>query len=168
MKLRFALAPVVASVLLFPSIASAQAQDDAVRKDIVKLLDLTGSTKMGVQMASMLSDQFLDGLRKTNPDIPAKVIDIAKQLLNEEFTKAFEAPDGLTPQLVTIYSKHFTHDEVLGLIRFYETELGKKTVAAMPQIMQEAGGVGQQWAVTNVPRIMESINSRLKAEGYIK
>lgn len=165
------LAPLVACFAFTLSSSTflfAQGQDDTFRKDVMKLLDLTGSTKIGVQMATLVSGQFLDGMKKANPSVPGKAIDLAKELLNEEFAKAFESPDGLTPQLIPIYMKHFTHEEVLGLIRFYETELGRKTVSVMPQVMQEAAGVGQAWAEANIPRILGAINDRLRAEGFIK
>ena len=168
MYCRIAVLALVFSLLLSPTRVFGQGTVEAFHKDILKLLDLTGSSKMGIQMANMVSAQFLEGLRKGNPDVPGRAIDVAKELLSAEFTKAFESPDGLTPQLVTIYAKHFTHQEVLGLIAFYETDLGKKTVATMPQLMQEAGSVGQQWAERNVPRILSAINDRLRAEGFIK
>ena len=155
-------------ILQAPASAFAQAPDEAFRKDIMKLLDLTGSSKLGIQMANMLSGQFLDGIRRMKPDVPARAIEVAKELLNEEFTKAFESPDGLTPELVTIYAKHFTQQEVLGLIAFYETELGRKAVATLPQLMQESGAVGQKWAQQHVPRILGGVQERLLAEGLIK
>jgi hypothetical protein len=148
--------------------AFAQAPEEAFRKDTMKLLELTGSSKLGIQMANMLSGQFLDGIRKMNPEIHARAIEVAKELLNAEFTKAFESPDGLMPELVTIYAKHFTHQEVLGLIAFYETELGRKAVSTLPQLMQESGAVGQQWAAQHVSRILAGVQERLRAEGLIK
>ena len=159
---------ILAAVILSPASVTAQGQDDAFRKDILKLLDLTGSAKMGLQMASLVSGQILDGLKQGNPDVPPRAIEVAKELLNQEFAKAFESPEGLTPQIVTLYAKHFTHEEVLGLIRFYETDLGRKTIATMPQVMQEAVVVGQQWAQTNLPRIIGVMTERLRAEGFIK
>src|SRR5687767_6410918 len=96
---------ILAAVILSPAAATAQGQDDAFRKDILKLLDLTGSAKMGLQMASLVSGQILDGLKQGNPDVPPRAIEVAKELLNQEFAKAFESPEGLTPQIVTLYAK---------------------------------------------------------------
>jgi hypothetical protein len=164
---RLAIAVIVA-VGLSAGPASAQTSDDAFRKDILKLLELTGSLKMGIQMANIVSAQYIDGLQKSNPQVPQRALELTKEVLSAEFTKAFESPDGLTPQLVSIYAKHFTHQEVLALIAFYETELGQKTVAKMPQVMQEAAALGQRWAESNVPRIVKALDEKLRAEGLIK
>lgn len=167
-RLRVSAIALALAIVQFPTTAFAQAPDDAFRRDIMKLLDLTGSSKAGIQMANMISGQFLDSIRKMNPDVPPRAIEVAKELLNAEFTKAFESPDGLTPEIVDIYAKHFTHEEVLGLIAFYETELGRKSVATLPQLMQESGEAGQKWAQQHVPRILAAVQERLRAEGLIK
>jgi hypothetical protein len=147
--------------------AWAQGTDDAFRKDIERLLDITGSSKMGVQMASMASGQILDALAKQS-DIPPKAIELAKAVLNEEFGKAFEGPDGLNGQIAGVYAKHFTHDEVRGLLAFYDTPLGRKMISVTPALLQEAGVVGQTWAEKNMPRIGAAVDARLRAEGFIK
>lgn len=157
-------------IVILPCAAPAIAQpaDEALRRDIGRLLELTGASKQAIQMANMVSSQFLEIIRKANPDVPPRSIEVAKELLNEEFTRTFEAPDGLTPELVAIYAKHFTHDEVLGLIAFYETELGRKTVATLPLLMQESAAVGEKWGQRHVPRILATVEKRLRAEGLIK
>lgn len=147
--------------------ARAQAADDAFRKDIERLLDVTGSSKMGVQMATMASGQILDALAKRS-DIPPKAVELAKAVLNEEFGKAFEGPDGLNAQIAGVYARHFSHDEVLGLLAFYDTPLGRKMIAVSPALLQEAGAVGQTWAEKNMPRIGAAVDARLRAEGFIK
>lgn len=147
--------------------ASAQGTDDAFRKDIDRLLDVTGSSKMGVQMATMASGQILDALAKQS-DIPSKAIELAKAVLNEEFGKAFEGPDGLNAQIAGVYARHFTHDEVRGLLAFYDTPLGRKMISVTPALLQEAGVVGQTWAEKNMPRIGAAVDARLRAEGFIK
>ncbi len=38
---------------------------------------------------------------------------------------------------VPIYNKYFTKDEIEGLIRFYQTPLGQKTLSVLPQTLVE-------------------------------
>jgi hypothetical protein len=38
---------------------------------------------------------------------------------------------------VPIYDKYFSHEEIKGLIRFYETPLGQKTISVLPQLTTE-------------------------------
>jgi hypothetical protein len=45
--------------------------------------------------------------------------------------------DQVTAQLVGIYDKHFTEDEIKGLLQFYGSPLGQKVAAEMPKIGRE-------------------------------
>src|SRR5262249_36838734 len=45
--------------------------------------------------------------------------------------------DALTEQLVVIYDKHYTEEEIKGLLQFYGSPLGQKTAAEMPRISKE-------------------------------
>jgi len=43
----------------------------------------------------------------------------------------------VTEQLVSVYDKHFTHEEIKGLLQFYGSPLGQKVAAEMPKISRE-------------------------------
>jgi uncharacterized protein len=155
-------------VLLHAWTASGQAIEASFRSDIQKLLETTGSTQLGAQVANYVSGQMIDGLKQSQPSIPDRAVAIVKQVLEEEFAKAFDAPDGLREQLVVIYAKHFTHEDVRGLLMFYSSDLGKKVMATLPMIFQESAAAGQQWAQAQTPRIASVIQTRLRAEGFVK
>jgi len=148
--------------------AIAQELDPAFRADILKLLEVTGAAKMGEQMASLMSSQVLEAFRQSAPSVPSRAFDIGKEVLDAEFAKAFSGPDSLLNLLVPIYARHLTQQEVKGLIAFYETELGRKTIAVMPAVMQESVQAGQEWGVKTAPRLQQVLMDRLKAEGFIK
>ena len=161
------LLPILCVALLAPvSVANGQTIDESFRLDIRKLLEVTGSAQMGTQAASLISGQLLDGLKKAQPSIPDRVLELAKQVLDTEFAKSFEGPGGLTEQMVSIYATHFTREDVRGLLAFYSSDLGRKTVASMPAIFQEGALVGQRWAEQQAPRIVKALQDRLQAEGF--
>jgi len=90
-KLRLKLLPLFCVTLLAqPSVATSQTIDESFRSDIRKLLEVTGSAHLGIQAASFMSGQILDGLRKSQPSIPDRALELAKQVLDSEFAKAFE------------------------------------------------------------------------------
>lgn len=49
-------------------------------------------------------------------------------------------------RLVPIYQKHFTAEEVDGLVKFYSSPLGQKVLTEMPAASAEAVQAGQQWS----------------------
>jgi uncharacterized protein len=156
------------AALLGPRAASGQTIEPSFRADIEKLLEVTGAAQMGTQIASIISGQIINGLKTSQPSVPDRALDLAKSVLDSEFAKAFSAPDGLTQQIIAIYAKNFTQDDVRGLLAFYRTDLGRKTIRMMPVVMQEGAAAGQQWAEREMPRIAAVLQQRLRAEGLIK
>src|SRR5207245_1080620 len=55
---------------------------------------------------------------------------------NASYQKKFDL-DQVSDQLVGIYDKHFTEDEIKGLLQFYGSPLGQKVAAEMPKIGRE-------------------------------
>jgi len=49
-------------------------------------------------------------------------------------------------RLVPIYQRHFTADELDGMLKFYRSSLGQKVINEMPLTMAEANQAGQQWS----------------------
>jgi hypothetical protein len=144
-----------------------EALREALRKDVEHLLEVSGASQMAVQAASMISAQILDQLR-SNPSVPPRAIEVAKDVLDGEFKKAFAAPDGLMAGIIRVYAKHFTSEDVKALVAFYDTDIGRKLVATMPLLMQESMEVAQQWSTRETPRIARVLNERLRKEGLIK
>jgi len=163
------LLPVLFGTLLFlPRPVTGQTLDDSFRSDIEKLLEVTGTSQMGTQITQLISSQFVAGLKKSQPSIPDRALELAKQVLDAEMAKAFAGPDDLTQQLVDIYAKYYTHEDVRGLLAFYRTDLGRKVIRLMPVVLQESAAVGREWAEKQMPRIAATLDSRLRAEGFIK
>jgi hypothetical protein len=118
-------------------------------------------------MATQISDAFLDSFKQTTQNVvPPRVIEIVREVLTEDFAKAFNGPE-IKDQQIALYAKYFTHADVKGLIAFYETDLGRKSVANMPSLMREGGEIGQRWAQGAMPKMLQTLETRLRAEGLI-
>jgi uncharacterized protein len=114
---------------------ASSAIDPAKEKDIRSLLELVGARDTIQESASAATEQY----RQKFAEAPANS-DRAQALRNAyvaAFQKEFDA-DAVTGQLVGIYDKHFTDDEIRGLMEFYGSPLGQKVAAEMPKISREA------------------------------
>jgi uncharacterized protein len=140
--------------------------DATVKADIEKLMVVTGQAELGIQVATTISDAFLNGFKETQKDVPPRAIEIIREVVNSEFAKGFNGPEFKDRQ-IALYAKYFTHAEIKGLIAFYESELGRKTIANMPHLMREGAEIGQQWAQGAMPKMMQVLETRLRAEGLI-
>jgi hypothetical protein len=151
-----------------PAVADSAPGDSAYRTDIERLLAITGTEKAGSVMASATADFMLEKLRESRPDMPEQAFDVAREVLLDEFAKAYAAPDGLSARLAEIYARHFTHEEVKGLLTFYGSALGRKTIELMPLLMQESAAAGQEWMRAQMPHIGAAVDRRLRAKGFLK
>lgn len=132
------------------------------RADIERLLEMTGATRIGRQMAALSAAHMTQSLRQSHPEIPPKAFDF----LPEEVGAVFEAHIGaFLAAIIPVYHRYFTAEEVKGMIAFYSTDLGKKAISAMPGLMSESMTIGQQWGQSLGPEIAERVRARLKKEG---
>jgi hypothetical protein len=56
-------------------------------------------------------------------------------------------------QMIPVYSRYYTREEITGLIAFYETPLGKKLIKELHQVTQEIIAANQEWAQDLIEKI---------------
>lgn len=105
------------------------AQDDALKADTKKMMELMGTT---AQM-DMAKEQVM-------AMVPADK--------HADFNKEFE--ESLKPLLdaqANFYMKEFTHKEIKELIKFYESPLGKKLAEKSTKLAKENIQNTQEWSM---------------------
>jgi uncharacterized protein len=115
--------------------AQSHSSIDPVKEaDIRSLMELVGARDLVQDGTNNSIEQFREKLLATVPNNDK----------GQEFVNAFSASyqkkfdvDQVTEQLVGIYDKHFTDDEIKGLLQFYGSPLGQKLAAEMPKIGRE-------------------------------
>lgn len=122
---------VVVIMLCVAGFGFAQDTESAHFKDAVKLMKMSNNT---VETA----------LQPLYMQIPEdKVADFKKEMqpvLDNMYTK-------LAKKAVEIYS----HEEVKGIIAFYETDLGKTVLEGQDEIMQSSMQIGQEMSMELMP-----------------
>ncbi|MGH8399440.1 MAG: DUF2059 domain-containing protein, partial [Gammaproteobacteria bacterium] len=96
-----------------------------LRTDILQLINMTGGAQMAVLMGNALSQQLINNLQASHPDISPKAFTIIK----DETGKMLADPhttDQLVQMLVPIYAKYYSDEDVRQMIAFYKTPLGQK------------------------------------------
>jgi uncharacterized protein len=128
------------------------AQTSNYDKDLEKLLHINGST----EAYNMVYNQLTTQLKQTKPGVP----DSAWSNLKREVFDV-EVND-LTKQLVPLYKKHFTHEDVKELISFYESPIGKKLTTKTPLLTQESMQLSQAWGMN----LMSKLYDWMAKKGY--
>jgi hypothetical protein len=114
--------------------AQAHAIDPAKEADIRSLMELVGARDLVQNGASTAIEQSREKLLTTVPN------NEQGQAFVNAFAISYERKfdvDQVTDQLVAVYDKHYTDDEIKGLLQFYGSPLGQKVAAEMPRISRE-------------------------------
>lgn len=143
-------------------VADGQEVPPEKRAAIEKLLEITGAMKLGQQFSSAMVTQFATTLRATHPNIPQKALDALSEVVNGAVA---ENLPGLQETLVHIYDKNLTLQDVEGLTQFYSTDLGRKVIQTLPNILQQSIAAGQKWGQALGPEIADRLRARLQKEG---
>lgn len=144
--------------ILLPAVsvrAQAEATENKVidplkKKEIEKLLELTGVTKLMDQMA----DQMLTAMREQKTaDVPEEFWD--------EFRKQIDTNELLT-LLIPVYDRHYSLQDLKVVNAFYSTDVGKRMLATLPQVMTESMAIGQKWGEELGTKVGAQIAARKK------
>ena len=160
---RLALAAILCGLLCQPALADELTT--AKRADINRLMETTGSAKLGLQMAEALSQNAIKTIKANQPLVSDSTLTVLHREIMGFMAEKISAPGGIMDMIVTIYAKHLTHQDIREILAFYETPVGQKTIRIMPQLMQETMQGSEKLMETYGPEINQRIRAVLKREG---
>ncbi|MGB2589610.1 MAG: DUF2059 domain-containing protein [Candidatus Acidiferrum sp.] len=108
--------------------------DPVKEADIRSLMELMGVHDQVQEVVNTSSEQYREKLIATVPEN-----DKGQAFVNsfiESYQKKFNV-DQVTEQIVGIYDKHYTDDDIKTLLQFYGSPVGQKVAAENPKIMHE-------------------------------
>jgi hypothetical protein len=113
--------------VLVSQIGMAQTQDEAFKKDVMKVVEMSGSAaQMKLAKAQIL-----------------KMIPEAKQAA---FLIEFEATlPSLYDKMANVYMETYTKKDVKAMIKFYESPVGKKMTAKADELSEKNMAAAQEW-----------------------
>ena len=123
-----------------------QSQKD---RDIVVLLNKMNFEEMSIQGMIEMIDLF----KETMPEVP------------EKFWRDFMAEvdaEYLMELTVPIYSKYLTHNDIIDLIRFYDSPIGRKYINVLPYITTESMIAGEKWGEEIASKLLLNIEEYTK------
>jgi hypothetical protein len=137
------------ALLLLVSVGFANAQETQKEEDILKFLNING----GREASEMMLNQVFEAFKKLKSDVPPSFWEKARK----KFTV-----DELQADLVPLYSDLFTHQEILDLIAFYESETGKKMANLTGEITKRSMQIGEIYG----RKLAEGLLKEIEDAGY--
>jgi hypothetical protein len=114
--------------------AAAKPVDPVKDADIRSLMELIGARDQMQDAVANSSEQYREKLLATVPNNDKGQVFVTSFIAG--YQKKFDV-DQLTEQLVALYDKHYTDDEIKALLQFYGSPLGQKVAAETPKITRE-------------------------------
>ena len=134
--------------LVFGVFTNAQSSKDV---KIAKLLETMGST----HAMKTSFEYMINYYKQNNPQISSEYWDNASKHVDY---------DELVQKLIPVYSKHFTEQEIVDLLKFYNTSTGKKMIEKTPTILEESMEIGRKWGIELAQKIEKEIPVSTKKE----
>ena len=125
--------------------------DKAKYKDIKKLLVLVGSENMGMQVISQMVTYYKNSM----PNVP-------ETFWQEYISKCNLSMNELIEMTIVIYAKYFTHEEIKGMIEYWESPFGRKFLSLQPRIMMKSMEAGRIWG----EKLNRELEEELIRKGY--
>ena len=114
--------------------AAVKPVDPVKDADIRSLMELIGARDQVQDAVTNSSEQYREKLLATVPNNDKGQAFITSFI--DSYQKKFDV-DQMTEQLVTIYDKHYTDDEIKTMLQFYGSPIGQKVAAESPKIARE-------------------------------
>lgn len=124
------------------AVIAATGIDPAKEADIRLLLDVVGTKALVTQTMGTMEKAMKPLLMDSLP--PGEY---REKLVNFFFAKFQAKADGqsLLELAIPLYDKNLSHEEIKGLIQFYQTPLGQKAVSVLPKLTAELQEEGRKW-----------------------
>ncbi|HWR03598.1 MAG TPA: DUF2059 domain-containing protein [Humidesulfovibrio sp.] len=153
---------VLAACLCCAAVAPAQAEEltPARRQEVLRLVEAMGGKELIMQFVH----QNMNTVKKFRPDITPEKAPLVEREISAMVSEKIAAPGGLAEQLLPVFAKRFTPQELRELTAFYESPTGRKVVSVMPGAMKEARDVAQRMAIGMIPELNQRVTDVLKRD----
>jgi uncharacterized protein len=149
----------VALVCALARTASADELTAEKKANIARLLEVTHALAIGTQFGDLIIAQVSDTIRHSDPNASPEMINLVTDEVKA--TIRDNVPE-LTELMIGIYHRHFTAEEVKGILAFYSTPIGRKVADLGPTLTAEGIAAGQKWGESLRPKLQHRVQRRLE------
>jgi hypothetical protein len=163
------------SLTALPSVATAAEEQPAAaapatvsasyKKTLSTLLDITGARIAGEQVAYAVAQETLGAIAATGTEITEEIQKIVVDEALAEIVPKFSDIEYLTSLYAPFYVGHLDEADLAGLVEFYQSPLGQKTLAVLPVVGQNSAIALQQASLEQMPAFQQKVDGKLRAAG---
>ncbi|MTW10622.1 DUF2059 domain-containing protein [Pseudoduganella eburnea] len=103
---------------------------------------------------SLTDVQRKEQMKKLDADLP-KMAEVIRNVMNDPAVIS-----EMETEVVALYARHFSADEVKQIAAYYRTPIGAKSLQLMPQIMGESMAISQRVTGPRIQKAMEQFRKK--------
>ncbi|WP_295462124.1 DUF2059 domain-containing protein [uncultured Pseudomonas sp.] len=132
------------------SFALADAKSHAA--DAERFLKLANADKLTTPVYAQVQQLFAQHFAQAKAPGKKAVLESYTARANQALDSTI-GWDKIKPDMVKLYTDTFTEDELEGLIKFYQSDLGKKMLATLPRLSAQSAELTQAKLEQAVPKV---------------
>ena len=148
-------------LLMMPlHLSAVEATKNEIVKELVVVMDMDSmmdSMRQHIENSMLNVQQQLNVTESEKPLFEEYYKNVNKLVLEEVTWEKFE------PYMITIYSNHFSEEELKGMIDFYSSDVGQSILKKMPVVMQESMLMSQSMLQRILPQ-MQTLTAAFESE----
>jgi hypothetical protein len=124
-----------------------------MKEQVLKFVQITGTANTIKATIEQIVQQYRDGISGfvgNHSDKLEAALDVVRAALNE-------AVPTLEANIVDVYSKTFTEDDMTNIVAFYETPTGTRLLETGPQIMKAISDASDEWSRS----VLHSVDNKI-------
>ncbi len=157
-------------LLCLPAIAqvttTSPGTDAATKEQIQKLFDVMQIREQSHRMMDSVEKQMqvmsTQTIKMRYPQITAAELARANKITEDSLKQV--PMDAILDDMIPIYQKHLSQNDVDAMITFYSSPTGKKLMQEMPAITQEAMQMSYQHMQKQIDDVLRRVDESMKEE----
>jgi uncharacterized protein len=128
--------------------------DPAKVADIRQLMEVTGAKNLGDQLMKAGMEQFRANVTESQPNNP-RATQFADAFV-ARFQQHFD-PNAVTEQVIPIYDKYLSAEDIKGLLEYYRSPLGQRMLKVLPEVARDSQMAGYTIGQKAAEQAMEDL-----------
>jgi len=142
--------------------------DSGFREAMVEFLTIQDAAQtIENQMTYALAQQQLSSIAASGVEITEPIQEIVVDVARTSMGSRFGDVQFLAELYMPLYAKHYSESELRELTAFWQSPIGQKTIAAMPELTEGSSRVLQEASLAFVPEFQAAVNKRLEEAGIV-
>lgn len=133
-----------------------------------KLLELTHADRLSVPVYLQVQQMFSQGFQEAKaPSSKASVLESYQAKANSILDRAIGWSQ-IKPTLIKLYTEEFTEEELKQMVGFYQSDVGKKMLAKLPELNHRSAQMAQARLEEVAPEVNKLLDNMMSELGTKK